>query len=315
MNSLIDNLDFNKVLGVDIETCRGVKDIKKHPELLEKWKWKCRDRENNKLPTDKDAIEAYNNKAALYAEWGKIICISMGYVSKGVISTKSFTGEEEDIVNSFVEMITGSGRIIAVHNAGFDIPYIQKRHMILNKGKKAFPSQYNSSGIKPWEKDSFCIDTMDVWKCIGFQNTSLDELSMCMGIPSPKGDIKGSDVSRVYWDEGGVKRISEYCERDVATVLNIINVWKGDDVMKHDAKEGEVKFEGNILQKIMESGAITEDDIEYLTETMKGSSSKDLQTACDIVKAHYLRPKAKKADNQARAEEVELLFQRIAEMK
>jgi len=270
MNNKILSVDYNKIFGVDIETVRQEENFDENSPMYDLWAWKCRDKDTNEIPPTEEVIKRYNNQAALYPEYGKIVCISIGYISDNTIITKSLTGDEQDILEEFVKIIEGSGRKLVVHNREFDIPYIQKRFVIKCKGQ-IFPSKYNLFSIKPWESEDSVLCTMNTWKNIGWQNTSLAELAYCMGVPTPKDDINGSEVNRVYWEEKDINRIAKYCEKDVLTVLNILRVWKGDSILEQVSRTGEeVKIENvPVLNRIYQSSEITEHDLKELKEILK----------------------------------------------
>lgn len=286
MNKQIQNIDYSKIFGVDIETVRQEEHFDENSPMYDLWAWKCRDKDTNEIPPSEEVIKRYNNQAALYPEYGKIVCISIGFVSDNTIVTKSLTGEEKDILEEFVKIIDGSGRRLIVHNAPFDMTYIQKRHAINFKGR-LFPSSYETYNEKPWTLENKVIDTMQIWKNIGWQNTSLAELAYCMGVPTPKDDINGSEINRVYWEEKDINRIAKYCEKDVLTVLNILRVWKGDDILEQVSRTGEkVEIESvPVLTRIYQSNEITEYDQEELRKILgsKKATKKDKEILKDML--------------------------------
>ena len=76
-------------------------------------------------------------------------------------------------------------------------------------------------GAKPWEIDM--IDTLQWWKFGDYKNyISLNLLANVLNIPTSKGDMDGSKVREVYYEEKNLDRISTYCEKDVIVVANII---------------------------------------------------------------------------------------------
>ena len=67
------------------------------------------------------------------------------------------------------------------------------------------------------------VDTMQLWRFGDIKHfTSLKLLALILGIESPKNDIDGKDVGRVYWREKNLQRIVEYCQRDVVTVAQLM---------------------------------------------------------------------------------------------
>jgi hypothetical protein len=184
---------------------------------------------------DEPAAIYYFNNAGIFAEFGKIICISAGYLQKDGLFDgffgRSFYGDNEvKILKEFKAFITerfeqNPKTIYCGHNIReFDIPYICRRSVMnelpLDDSLIALQSK------KPWE--SGLLDTMDLWKFGDFKNyISLKLLAYCLKVPSPKDDISGKDVGRVYWQEQGLERIKTYCQKDVVTVAQVVLKMKG----------------------------------------------------------------------------------------
>ena len=174
-----------------------------------------------------ETSESIYPRAGIYAEFGKIICISCGVLqgsgeNKKMI-IKSFAGDNEKLVlHEFSEMLKkwagNEPRYLCAHNGKeFDFPYLCRR-MIING--LPLPSTLNCSGKKPWEVPR--LDTMELWKFGDFKSyTSLNLLAHTLGIPTPKDDIDGSRVWEVYWKEKNLPRIVSYCQKDVITVAQI----------------------------------------------------------------------------------------------
>jgi hypothetical protein len=109
--------------------------------------------------------------------------------------------------------------VLCAHNGKeFDFPYIARR-MIINR--MVVPEILDNAGKKPW--DVKLLDTMDLWKFGDYKNyTSLELLTFILGIPTPKDDIDGSMVGRIYYSEKDVERIARYCEKDVLAVAQVL---------------------------------------------------------------------------------------------
>ena len=204
----------------DIETVPAYGSFDKVPKVFQKlWEYKVRKREE-------DPKDIYP-EAGLYPEFGKIVCISAGFIHKGDLRVKSFTGKEVDLLNGFAATVRGDTALCGHNIKGFDIPYVAKRMMINNI---SIPSCFDMRGKKPWEIPHY--DTMEVWKFGGYEHTSLDLLTNILGIKSPKDDIKGSDVYKVFYKDNDIKRIAEYCEKDVLAVANVYQRLNGYDLIK-----------------------------------------------------------------------------------
>ena len=180
--------------------------------------------------------EGYLKRAGVYAEFAKIICISIGCfrvdkeTKQRSFRIKSFFGDDEKkLLEEFSELINknfDSGRFhFCGHNIReFDIPFICRR-LLINQIK--FPELLDVSGKRPWEM--FDVDTLQLWKFGDYKHyTSLKLLSEVLGIPTSKTDIEGKDVCRVYWQENGLERITDYCQKDVVAVARLLLRFKGD---------------------------------------------------------------------------------------
>jgi hypothetical protein len=168
----------------------------------------------------------FYDRAGIWAEFGKIICISVGYFvhrNGREFRVRSFTGTEAAILNDFSALLkehfSSTKHLLCAHNGKeFDFPYIARR-MVINEIE--VPSKLDLFGKKPWEV--MHLDTMELWKFGDYKHfTSLKLLTRVLGIPSPKDDIDGSQVCDVYYKEQDVPRIARYCERDVVAVAQVV---------------------------------------------------------------------------------------------
>ena len=222
-----NNLD--NILFLDIET---VPSHAEYHQLSEEGKelWDLKSSSLNRYYATEeiDPEEMYHKKSGIFAEFAKIICISVGYLKLGTDTTlriKSFSGDnEKDLLQSFASLLNkhfsnSNKDYLCGHNIKeFDIPFICRRMVIHGI---EFPSLLDISNRKPWELH-YLLDTMHMWKFGDFKNyTSLRLLAYSMGIPSPKDDIDGSQVASVYYDEGDLDRITRYCEKDVVTTARV----------------------------------------------------------------------------------------------
>ena len=171
--------------------------------------------------------EAFAENGGIYAEFGKIVCISVGFIfyrnNEMHFRTKSFAGDDEKLIlQEFAQLIgdnwTTKDHLFCGHNIKeFDVPYICRRMIINNI---TIPKLLNVSGKKPWEV-SF-LDTLELWKFGDKKSyTSLKLLASVLGIAAPKNDIDGSQVARVYYQEKNIARIAAYCQKDVLATAQI----------------------------------------------------------------------------------------------
>ncbi|GAA3925007.1 3'-5' exonuclease [Chitinophaga oryziterrae] len=192
-------------------------------------------------PDSTDMEGAYADRAGLYAEFGKIVCISAGYFSvennRYQLRIKSFCDDDEKVVlNSFLELINKfhikfPRFQFAGHNIKeFDIPFICRRSVI---HQLSLPLPLQVHGFKPWELPM--LDTMHLWRFGDFKNyTSLKLLTAVLDIPTPKDDIDGSMVGKVYWEERDLERIASYCQKDVIAVAQLLTRFKGVPLLQPD---------------------------------------------------------------------------------
>ena len=228
----------NNILFLDIET---VPQFSSYNELPEDWKqlW---DTKSNSLVKyhEGQTNESLYPRAGIYAEFGKIVCISCGVLQgsgdQRKIIIKSFSGDDEKLLlQQFNDMLNkwaiGEPKFLCAHNGKeFDFPYLCRR-MIINS--LPIPPMLNISGKKPWEVNHF--DTLELWKFGDYKSfTSLNLLAHTLGIQTPKDDIDGSMVWEVYWKEKNLQRIVTYCQKDVVTVAQILLRMNGEPLIKEE---------------------------------------------------------------------------------
>lgn len=226
-------IDISNILFLDIET---VSEQKSYDDLSDQFKmlWgiKAKQIARSQEPLEEEEIaDMYTEKAGIYAEFGKIVCISVGLLyhnreeNKLMVRLKSFADKDEaKLLSNFATMLNQHYKNpnkhgLCGHNIReFDIPYTCRR-MIVNK--VALPALLQVGGKKPWET-KYMIDTMELWKFGDYKSyTSLKLLAATLGFPSPKDDIDGSEVGRVFWEEDDLDRIAVYCEKDVLATVQL----------------------------------------------------------------------------------------------
>ena len=211
------------ILFLDIETVPMEPDFN---DLSERWKhlWA---RKASIIARNNESAEEMYPKAGIYAEFGKIVCISVGFlVKKGEqfdFRVKSIAHENEKVIlEEFIALLEESfntdNHYLCAHNGKeFDFPYLCRRLIVNNLH---LPRILNLMGKKPWEVRHY--DTMNMWKFGDFKSyTSLDLLAALFDIPSPKDDIDGSMIYEIFYKEKDIDRIKEYCKKDVVTLANI----------------------------------------------------------------------------------------------
>ncbi len=223
---MLENIDLQQVLVLDIETVPQYPTFNELPaDYQQLWDQKTRFQRR-----DGETAAEFYSRGGILAEFGKIICISVGIFSKKAetlsLRVKSFYGDEEkEVIQSFIDLLNKQpdSLILCAHNGKeFDFPYLCRR-MLINGLQ--IPAQLNIHGKKPWE--IMHLDTMDLWKFGDYKNyTSLNLLAAVFNIPSPKDDIDGSMVHKVYWEDNDLERIRIYCEKDVITTSQILLKFK-----------------------------------------------------------------------------------------
>ena len=214
--------DFSKILFLDIETVSHEKTYDQLSERMQKlWSHKA----EQLAKGDENATpESLYDRAAIYAEFGKIVCISVGFFNGERFRLKSFySHDEKALLTDFADMLnrfynTSDAQLCAHNGKEFDFPYIARR-MLVNSIQ--IPRILQVAGKKPWETNF--IDTMELWKFGDYKSyTSLDLLCAILDIPTPKDDINGSEVGRVYWQENDLERIKTYCQKDVLAIAQLM---------------------------------------------------------------------------------------------
>jgi len=227
-------MDFHKTLIIDIETVPLLYNWDLLPEGLQHhWQHKMNFlRLNDEQLADPQAV--FRDRAGIYAEFGKVVCIGMGYVSEQgritEVRLKSLKNDDEkELLQSFCDTIKTFTEqhkeiIFCGHNIKeFDIPYICRR-MLINGME--LPDCLNISGLKPWQINH--QDTLELWRFGDYKNyTSLDLLAQVLDVPSSKSDIDGSMVAATYWEQHDLERIASYCLRDIYTTTLVYLKLKG----------------------------------------------------------------------------------------
>jgi len=226
---MLKNVQLQDLLVLDLET---VSQFATFNELDEDWQELWTKKAGALNNADVNAALVYD-RAAIYAEFGKIVCIGLGifHLVDGEINlkVKSISGHDEKaILLEFVDLlnthfnIDGKHRLVAHNGKEFDFPFLCRRMLIHGI---EIPNVLNIVGKKPWE--IMHLDTMELWKFGDYKNyTSLNVLAKCFGIPSPKDDIDGSMVGYTYWQQNDLDRISVYCKKDIVTTAQILMKYK-----------------------------------------------------------------------------------------
>ena len=228
---MLQTIPIEKVLFLDIETVPQVGNWQ-HLDEPTQHLWDKKTRLQRK--DDFTAEEFYKQRGGIMAEFGKIICISVGIIEKSEkIIIKSFYGDDEkQLLEEFGEIFNRPKLrdvILCAHNGKeFDFPWIARRFLINGMHP---PKPFQLFGKKPWEIQH--LDTMELWKFGDYKSyVSLELLAHVFGIPTPKDDIDGSMVASIYYIEKDLFRIVQYCEKDVLTLANVFRRMRQEELLE-----------------------------------------------------------------------------------
>jgi predicted PolB exonuclease-like 3'-5' exonuclease len=221
---MLENIKIEDVLFLDIETVPATSAF----EFLDPYMQSLWDKKSKQFRTSEQVAADVYERAGIYSEFGKIVCISVGLITEKnpySLRLKTFFGDDEKkVLSDFTAMLSKFSKnnkevLLCAHNGKeFDYPYIARR-MIINR--LFIPEILNNAGKKPWEVK--LLDTMDLWKFGDYKNyTSLDLLTSVLNITSPKDDIDGSMVAGLYYVENDLERIVRYCEKDVLAIARVL---------------------------------------------------------------------------------------------
>ena len=231
---------MNDALFIDIETVPAHSGYELlTPDWQSLWVAKL----SKTMPENFDPSETYHQRAGIMAEFGRIVCIASGYFSedkttrKTLFKVKPIGGfDEKELLTEWVRTVDKfyavfpAFRFVGHNIKEFDIPYLCRRLMALGI---PLPKYLQISGMKPWETN--LVDTMHQWR---FGDTrhyvSLDLLAHTLGIPTPKDDIDGSQVQRVFYEDGDLDRIKKYCVKDVVTTARVMQRFRGQEPLKEE---------------------------------------------------------------------------------
>lgn len=229
---MIEKIRLENILFLDIETVPE----QEHFGLLDDETRELYDAKTLYQRKDGLTAEEFYERAGIWAEFGKIVCLSVGYFTfrndVRHFRVTSFFGEEKQLLKDFSNLLNNHfsqpQHVMCGHNAKeFDFPFIARRMIINNL---PIPNKLNLFGKKPWEVPH--LDTMELWKFGDYKSfTSLKLLTKILGIPSPKGDIDGSQVGHVFYVEKDIDRIITYCEKDVVAVAQVLLRFRREELL------------------------------------------------------------------------------------
>ena len=293
----IKELNLNNLVFIDIETARVNNTLDLNSQEFDAWKYQ----NNREFPdaTDVELQDLYTDKASLFAEFAKIVCISVGRVVGNKLKVKTYNNSDERVLleefNKDLTLVHDSNPKTAFCGhaiVGFDIPFIFKRCMI----NQVTPNELlDTAGEKPWTVTERLVDTKDLWKGTGFRASSLAVLAMALGVPSPKDDISGADVGKVYYSRAKdrVERISRYCEKDVLTTANVVRRLRFEPLLEMETGEPETQ-DMPLITKLVLGGKYGAAEKKSLLKTLKSMTPEQQDAAIIVLKAASSTAKGKK---------------------
>ncbi|MDY6026348.1 3'-5' exonuclease [Bergeyella zoohelcum] len=232
---MLQKIPIENILFMDIETVPAYETWEALSEQ-EKNLW---DKKTFYQRKEEPAEEYYAQRAGVMAEFGKIICITVGMIDKsGKLKITSFYDDDEQkILHDFGQIFNSirlANVILCAHNGKeFDFPWIARRFLV---NRMTPPLPFQMFGKKPWEIPH--LDTMELWKFGDYKTfVSLELLAHLFGIPTPKDDIDGSMVAEIYWKEKDLERIVRYCEKDVLTLANVFRRMRQEELLTRSENE------------------------------------------------------------------------------
>lgn len=280
---LLKSLDINDLVFLDIESVPLVEELKEGTPLWDSWEYKVRhNRDGNMF--EGTLNESYIKKAALFAEFAKIVSIVIGKIKGDKIRLVSYTSHNEaELLNNFckdLNNITAANKNtrLAGHAViGFDLPFIMRRCIV---NGIELPNLIDIGDEKPWTLTA--IDTLNLWKATGFNGSSLINIATALGIPSPKDEMEGEDTYTYYYKvKDGLSLIERYCKKDVACVANVIRKFRYEPIVTVDDTAA-VKVERTPLVEKVFNARQTK-DIAKLTQKVNSLATEQEVAAGNLI--------------------------------
>ena len=285
-------VNLERIFAFDIETA-PYQDFSEESPLWDTWRHRWR-KENL---TDEELLEKYHKEAGLYAEYSQIVCISAGFLHNGTFRLTSYTGDEETLISDFLESVTsfialrGGAQFLGHNVSNFDACYLRKRYSKFFP-MSTYPEFITDLGLKPWTAGDRFLDTLQLWKGMNFMFSSMAEVAIHLGLPSPKSDTDGSMVAQLFKD-GEVDRIAKYCEGDVYTSFNILCKWLGEPIVDMVVSTRSLD-KPTILKKAIAESAISDKDMDKLNKVIAELPDNEKEMAEKIITAVTTKTKLQK---------------------
>lgn len=279
MNKKSRNTTPESLLFWDIETVRRQKELDVNSDEFALYQYKFRNKDTGELMPDAEVVKHYEKNAALYPAYNKIVCISVGFIKGDTLYYKAITGDQKDIITEFYTLYNSNKLVSTTYNGlRFDTPTVRIK-AFESEVEVLAKDEISDAGVKPWDLEANNLDIMDLIKGSYYNPLSFAECCFLFGVRTPKGDISGADVSRVYWDEGeeGLRRIAKYCNEDVRALAELFCSITGRKgfIKNFVDKTGSVVEKPKLIDTIALSKSISKDQEKALIAEAKTLSKEE----------------------------------------
>lgn len=292
MNKKSRNTTPESLLFWDIETVRRQDVLDINSDEFALYQYKFRNRDTGELMPNEEVVKHYEKNAALYPAYNKIVCISVGFIKGDTLYYKAITGEQKDIITEFYTLYNSNKLVSTTYNGlRFDTPTV--RIKAFESGVEILAKDdISDAGVKPWTLEENNLDLMDLIKGSYYNPLSFAECCFLFGVKTPKGDISGADVSRVYWEEGekGLQRIAKYCNEDVRALAELFCSITGRKgfIKNFVDKTGSVVEKPKLIDTIALSKSISKDQEKALIAEAKTLSKEEKANLVLLLEAALL---------------------------
>lgn len=281
----LKNISTDDVVFLDIETVAATPNLELSTGQYVAWAYKMQHSKNN-IPVNLYEKE-YLSTAALYPEFAKIVCITIGKIKDGSLKLKSYySHDEKELLTDFTKILNG---LIANNKQtvlcgfaikGFDIPFIMRRCLV---NQIQLPSLIDVSGEKPWTITT--IDLKELWQGTSFNTASLIAVAHTLGLVNPKDDIEGAQTTETYYanPDTGLERIRIYCEKDVLTTANIFCKCKYEPIVTAEITDFKEKPVGVLEKAFNTGGQISKQEQDKLTKVQKALKGKKADIGVELL--------------------------------
>lgn len=280
MNQTIKKVNQERILFFDLETTRRSKELDVNSKEFELFQRKTRNVATDELLTEEEVVKEYSKRAALKMCYTQIVSIGVGFIKGEEVHIKALEGGEEELIKQICEISKNFEYLCGANILAYDLP------ILTNNGYKYFdvcevlPDRFITSGKKVWNLDKV-IDLQDIFKGTHYSPSSLDEVCYHFGIPSPKSDLDGSQVSDEYWNNG-LERINKYVKQDVFAAINVFKRMRFENIFESFIDKNVKPRELTPMEKIVYiKDEKTVDEVRVKLKTKKSKAAEKLEKFID----------------------------------